>query len=98
MTVLGIDGGGSKTAFLLEDNSGQQIARFETGPSNWLSVGEARARQSITDGISQLTIQPDVVCGGFAGAGRPEGLRFYRSCLESLLPTARVFIESDAFI
>jgi N-acetylglucosamine kinase-like BadF-type ATPase len=39
-----------------------------------------------------------VVCGGFAGAGRPEGVEFYRRCLSSLLPEARLLIETDAFI
>jgi N-acetylglucosamine kinase-like BadF-type ATPase len=98
MTFLGIDGGGSKTTFLVEDDSGQTISHFETGPSNWLSVGEDRSRASIAAGIAQLPAKPDVVCGGFAGAGRPEGLRFYRACLESLLPHSRVVIESDAFV
>jgi len=98
MIFLGIDGGGSKTAFLLENESGQPLARFETGPSNRFSVGENQARQSINSGIQQLPATPDVVCGGFAGAGRPEGLRFYQECLQSQLPNARIFIEGDAFI
>src|SRR5215813_13236727 len=98
MIFLGIDGGGSKTAFLLENESGQPLVRLETGPSNRFSVGENQARQSISNGIQQLPVTPDVVCGGFAGAGRPEGLRFYRDCLESLLPQARIFVEGDAFV
>ena len=98
MIFLGIDGGGSKTAFLLENESGQPLVRLETGPSNRFSVGETQARQSITDGVAQLPATPDVVCAGFAGAGRPEGLRFYRECLESVLPNAKILIEGDAFV
>ena len=98
MNFLGIDGGGSKTAFLLEDDSGRQLARVETGPSNWLSAGIDAARKSIADGLRQLPATPDVVCAGFAGAGRPEGVGFYESTLHSLLPHARVFIETDAFV
>lgn len=98
MIFLGIDGGGSKTAFLLEDADGAPLARLETGPSNWLSAGADAARQAIADGISRLPATPDVVSAGFAGAGRPAGIDFYRSTLESLLPHARVFVETDAFI
>jgi N-acetylglucosamine kinase-like BadF-type ATPase len=98
VTFLGIDGGGSKTAFLLETDAGQELARFETGPSNWLSSGSSTARDSITAGITRLPTMPDVVCGGFAGAGRSEGIEFYRTCLAALLPGAQVIIETDAFI
>jgi N-acetylglucosamine kinase-like BadF-type ATPase len=38
------------------------------------------------------------VCAGFAGAGRPEGVSFYRELLQELLPEAQVIIENDAFI
>jgi N-acetylglucosamine kinase-like BadF-type ATPase len=95
---LGIDGGGSKTAFLLEDQAGRRLARIETGPSNWLSAGPEVSRQSLAAGISQLPATPDVVCGGFAGAGRPEGRNFYGAALSELLPRARVFVETDAFV
>jgi N-acetylglucosamine kinase-like BadF-type ATPase len=95
---LGIDGGGSKTAFLLENDDGQELARFETGPSNWLSSGSGTARESLASGITRLPSTPDVVCGGFAGAGRAEGVEFYRTCLTALLPKAQVMVETDAFI
>jgi N-acetylglucosamine kinase-like BadF-type ATPase len=95
---LGIDGGGSKTRFLLEDQEKNELAQLETGPSNWISSGPSTARESISRGILSLPSPPDVVCGGFAGAGRPEGLDFYRTCISSLLPKAKVFIETDAHI
>lgn len=98
MIFLGIDGGGSKTAFLLENDEGHELARFETGPSNWLSSGPGTARESLAQGIARLPSAPQVVCGGFAGAGRPEGIEFYRGCLSTLLPQAQLFIETDAFI
>ena len=98
MIFLGIDGGGSKTSFLLEDEEGRELARFQTGPSNWLSSGSINARESLTQGIRRLPLIPDVVCGGFAGAGRPEGVEFYRRCLSALLPDARLLIETDAFV
>jgi len=95
---LGIDGGGSKTRLLLEDQEKRELAQLETGPSNWISSGPSTARESISRGILSLPSPPDVVCGGFAGAGRPEGLEFYRTCISSLLPNAKTFIETDAHI
>jgi glucosamine kinase len=98
MRYLGIDGGGSKTAFLLVDDYYNEICHIQTGPSNHLSVGNDAAREAIADGIAQLTEQPNIVCAGFAGAGRPDSVAFYREVLQSLIPGAQVIIESDAFI
>jgi len=98
MRYLGIDGGGSKTSFLLVDEYYNEICHLETGPSNYLSVGADTARESISRGTSQLTERPTVVCAGFAGAGRPDSVAFYRGILQELIPGAQIIIESDAFI
>src|SRR5215471_8950484 len=98
MRFLGIDGGGSKTAFLLVDEYYNEVCHIQTGPSNHLSVGNDAAREAIADGIAQLTELPTIVCAGFAGAGRPDSVAFYREVLQSLVPDAQVIIESDAFI
>ena len=98
MRYLGIDGGGSKTAFLLVDEYYNEICHIEAGPSNWLSVGADAAKQAITEGISRLTERPNIVCAGFAGAARSDSAAFYKEVLESLIPGAQIIIESDAFI
>ena len=98
MRYLGIDGGGSKTAFLLVDEYYNEICHLHSGPSNHLSVGNEAARESIAGGISQLTERPDIICAGFAGAGRPDSVSFYKEVLNSLVPEAQIIIESDAFI
>ena len=98
MRYLGIDGGGSKTTFLLVDEYYNEVCHLHTGPSNYLSVGADAARESITQGISHLTEPPNIVCAGFAGAGRPESIAFYRETLQKLIPDAQIIIESDAFI
>jgi len=95
---LGIDGGGSKTSFLLVDEYYNEICHIESGPSNWLSVGANAAKQAITQGISYLTERPNIVCAGFAGAARHDSAAFYKEVLESLIPEAQIIIESDAFI
>src|SRR3954462_14938849 len=98
MRYLGVDGGGSKTAFLLVDDYYNEICHIQTGPSNHLSVGNDAAREAIAQGISQLTETPDIICAGFAGAGRPESVTYYKEVLQSLAPEAQIIIESDAFI
>jgi N-acetylglucosamine kinase-like BadF-type ATPase len=99
MTYLGIDGGGSKTKFLLLDGNFSELSRSQSGPSNWLSVGKDAAAAAIRDGALALKgPTPDAVCGGFAGAGRREGLEFYRSVLQPLFPNSRIRIESDAIV
>ena len=98
MRYLGIDGGGSKTSFLLVDDYYNELCHLQSGPSNWLSVGAEAAKAAIADGLSHLTETPNVVCAGFAGAARPEGAVFYKDALTSLLPQATIIIESDAFI
>ena len=98
MRYLGIDGGGSKTSFLLVDEYYNEICHIESGPSNWLSVGADAAKQAITQGISYLTERPNIVCAGFAGAARHDSAAFYKEVLESLIPEAQIIIESDAFI
>src|SRR5438874_73563 len=98
MRYLGIDGGGSKTAFLLVDEYYNEVCHVQSGPSNWLSVGADAAKEAITEGISHLTERPNIVCGGFAGAARPDSAAFYKEVLQSLVPGAQIIIESDAFI
>src|SRR4051812_8686738 len=98
MRYLGIDGGGSKTAFLLIDEYYNEICHIQSGPSNYLSIGADAAREAIAKGIAQLTEKPTIICAGFAGAGRPDGVAFYKEVLHSLLPGTQVIIESDAFI
>jgi N-acetylglucosamine kinase-like BadF-type ATPase len=48
--------------------------------------------------VSHLPQRPNIVCAGFAGAGRPDSVAFYKEVLQSLLPGAQIIIESDAFI
>jgi len=95
---LGIDGGGSKTTFLLVDEYYNEVCHIQSGPSNWLSVGADAAKEAITQGISCLTERPNIVCGGFAGAARADSATFYKEVLQSLIPGAQIIVESDAFI
>jgi N-acetylglucosamine kinase-like BadF-type ATPase len=50
-TYLGVDGGGSKTAFLLIDESGQVLALHTEGPAYYLEVGWEALRRMLSRGI-----------------------------------------------
>jgi glucosamine kinase len=73
---LGIDGGGSKTAWAIGDDR-FLIARGVVGPSNFVRVGEAKAGEALLAAIAQACsaagVQPAEVqrtCLGLAGAGK----------------------------
>lgn len=50
-TFLGIDGGGTKTAFLLIDESGRVLASHTEGPAYYLEVGWEEMRAMLAQGI-----------------------------------------------
>ena len=50
-TFLGIDGGGTKTAFLLIDDSGRVLASHTEGPAYYLQIGWEEMRAMLARGI-----------------------------------------------
>ncbi len=50
-TYLGVDGGGSKTAFLLIDESGRVLASHTEGPAYYLQIGLDEMRAMLARGI-----------------------------------------------
>ena len=75
---LGIDGGGSKTACAVADES-SLLATIIAGPSNITRVGEACAREALQKAIREACAAAKIAprelhraCIGVAGAGRPE--------------------------
>lgn len=73
---LGIDGGGSKTAWAIGDER-SLIAIGVVGPSNVIRVGEARAREALLAAVAQACDAAGVqasdvrgTCLGLAGAGK----------------------------
>ncbi len=50
-TYLGVDGGGSKTAFLLIDEAGRVLASHTEGPAYYLQIGLDGMRAMLTRGI-----------------------------------------------
>ena len=95
---LGIDGGGSKTACAVGDDS-RALARVATGPSNIVRVGEQRARESLQQGVRQACAAAGITplqiagtCVGGSGAGRTELANIVRAILRELLTTPVVVV------
>ena len=88
---LGIDGGGSKTACAVGDES-SILGTWVAGGSNVVRVGEQQARVELQAAIRQACavagVAPSVVCGacvGIAGAARPEVNRVVQQIVAELV-------------
>ncbi len=90
---LGIDGGGTKTTCAVGDDS-HRLATATAGPSNIVRVGEAIARESLRQSVSQACVAAGITpaqvshtCVGGSGAARPELAEIVRRSLAEILPT-----------
>ncbi len=108
--VIGLDGGGTKTAALLADGKGNVLVEEAGGPSNFQIMGVEKAAETIFSLIERCCKQfgcavSDVECvtAGLTGAGRPGDQQRMREGLiafarEQKAPLNKVVIESDARI
>ena len=90
---LGIDGGGTKTTCAVGDET-RLLATATAGPSNIVRVGQARARESLHQGVRQACaaagITPKQVrhtCVGGAGAARAEVAAIVREIVAEIVST-----------
>lgn len=71
MIFLGVDGGGTKTAFVLITDTGEVLARHESATSYYLSVGMDSARNVVINGINEICrragVQPHEIDYTFLG-------------------------------
>ncbi|MEX1275692.1 MAG: BadF/BadG/BcrA/BcrD ATPase family protein [Bacteroidota bacterium] len=108
--VIGLDGGGTKTAAVLADINGNVLAEETGGPSNFQIIGVEKAAETILGLIERCCKQHGCSSGdvasvtvGLTGAGRPGD---QRRMWEGLIGAAErrnvslntVVIESDARI
>ncbi len=68
---LGVDGGGTKTAFVLTDRSGRELARHEGGSSYYIQIGVENLHALLQDGVHAVLekagASPDDVIYAFFG-------------------------------
>ena len=108
--VIGIDGGGTKTAAIIANLNGNILAQHVAGPSNFQMMGVEKAARVVVslireccDSVGCIPKNIRATTIGLAGAGRPEdkkrmvdGLRRLTASKRNTL--RRVRIESDALI
>lgn len=71
---LGIDGGGTKTEFLLEDTSGKCVSHLTLSPSNPNTIGIAQCESILEEGITEVCSSVDRnKVSAFAGLSGGEG-------------------------
>ena len=77
--IIGIDGGGTKTVGMLTTTIGKEIARTQTGPSNYHVVGTEQTKKvlneiirKLTENVDNTTLDSIRFCLGMAGLGREE--------------------------
>jgi len=103
--VLGVDGGGTKTACLISDTGGRLLAAGIGGSSNYLTVGEEEAKRSIQVAVQKAIEKSGVRIPkfkvaylGMAGAGRPSGAKAIRRMMKNLGLADKVVVDTDAAI
>lgn len=103
--VIGIDGGGTKTACVILNSQGTILAQVRVGSCNRNSVGEEKARENLAQGINSALQAAGCdrnaiagACIGMAGVDRPNERSTVSEWLDSLLPDVSVSIYNDALI
>jgi len=105
MYVLGIDGGGTKTAAVVADNTGMIYMKAFGGASNPNSLGTGEFERVLTSLLAELrrqdraVFQKITICfAGMAGVGESGGEREMTALLEHLLPPkTQVVVRNDAY-
>jgi len=104
--LLGVDGGGTKTAVLLANLDGTVLGRGMAGSSNYHKVGLDDATDAILEGTriacaeaglpGDLQLAPVAVCMGLAGVDTELDEQRFSDWLQRTWPQARGAVVNDA--
>jgi N-acetylglucosamine kinase-like BadF-type ATPase len=102
---LGVDGGASKTAALVTDDSGRPLGDGIAGPSNHLRVGIETAARNIERAVNKALVTADVASReivwaycGIAGADHPAHRQEVVDSLSVFFPRGNFTVDNDARI
>ena len=90
--VLGIEGGGTKTRWILLDPRGGRLAHGVEGPGNVLLAGRAGLGKIFRRIATRLPQAPQAVGGGFAGARGPAEMATVRGALQKIWPRLKKIV------
>jgi N-acetylglucosamine kinase-like BadF-type ATPase len=101
--VIGIDGGGTKTALKLADENGSVVLTMEGGPCNINSMGKEAISKMMKELVNdtlekaQLTIEDvKTLCIGTAGVDRPSDKAIIEEIIRKTGFKGRTIITNDA--
>lgn len=93
--TLGVEGGGTRTTWVLIDAAGKELRQGETGPGNVLLLTDA-ALEKLLGGIrAQAGAAIEAIGATFAGCQRPQEKARVQRVLAKLWPKARVVVAED---
>lgn len=105
MYIVGIDGGGTKTVGILTTETGEHLARVESGPSNYHVVGAAETQAVLENVIGELREKAGILptdairfCLGMAGLGRAEDRKIIGGICDKLGISESRILTHDAHI
>jgi N-acetylglucosamine kinase-like BadF-type ATPase len=98
MSILIVDGGGTKTrGWLIENESSRVLRDVVVGPSNINSIGEEGVRSVLSELLQKLPDHsPTAAVFGLAGLGRPAEAEKAEAIIEKLLPKTQAIVTTDA--
>ena len=101
--LMGLDGGGSKTAALLADQEGRVLGRGTAGGCNFQVIGHQAAEAAIQAAMAaawaNAELEPEPLSGlciGLAGVDRPGEREHFGGWARQGHPQARIVIANDA--
>ncbi len=97
--LLGVDGGGTKTEFVVATREGQVLKRYLRGGSNPNDVGIQSSGALLCDGIKDALLEfptIDSVFCGIAGASTGDHIRRLTLQFKEHYPTLRIGVDTDS--
>lgn len=101
--VIGINGGGTHTDFLLADRHLQVLARVSGGPTNKSNIGYDAANRTLQQGIVEVCAQAGIapsdiaaVGAGLSGLDRPTDHAHFGKLFNRLCPEKVIVLDNDA--
>jgi N-acetylmuramic acid 6-phosphate etherase len=94
VSLLGIEGGGTRTVALLADSNGQTLRRLERGPSNMKLLTEAQLTRQFRS-IAAALPRPDALGIGLSGAWAEADFRLIRSAATKVWPRVPCYATND---
>lgn len=96
--VIGVDGGGTKTEFVMADKEGHILKRTVLGTGNPTAVGIEKTCETVIEGISKLLSGGErlaAVCCGIAGCSERSRSETIKAEIKKRYPSAAVSVSSD---